>query len=91
MVTYFEQRLDSTLVFPLCPYGALRKFINFTDLEANGLKQRAAVTAKAWRSSYVLDTLVVPFSPFYFGVLLLKLSGRKKGALIIQGSLGNLD
>ena len=36
-----------------------------------------------------LDTPVVPFCPFYFGVSLLKLNSRKKGALIVNGLLGN--
>ena len=33
---------------------------------------------------------VVPFCPFYFGVSLFKLNGRKKGTLTINGLLGNL-
>ena len=38
-----------------------------------------------------LGTPVVPFCPFYFGVSFLKLNSRKKGTLIINGLLGNLD
>ena len=39
----------------------------------------------------ILDTPVVPLSPFYVGVSLLKLGIRKKGTLIRKLLLGNLD
>ena len=39
---------------------------------------------------FQLGTPVVPFSPFYLGVSLLKLNSRKKGTLIIMRLLGNL-
>ena len=37
-----------------------------------------------------LGTPVVPFSPFYFGVSLLRPNSREKGTLVIRGVLGNL-
>ena len=33
----------------------------------------------------------MPFFPFYSGVSLVKLISRKKGSLIIEGLLGNLE
>ena len=38
-----------------------------------------------------LGTPVVPFCPLYFGVSLLKLNSRKKGTLVIDGLLENLE
>ena len=37
-----------------------------------------------------LGSPVVPFSPFCYGVSLLKPNSSKKGTLIIKGLLGNL-
>ena len=37
-----------------------------------------------------LGSPVVPFGPFYLGFSLLKPNIRKKGTLMIKGSLGNL-
>ena len=39
---------------------------------------------------FQLGTPVVPFSPFYLGVSLLKLNSRKQGTLMIMRLLGNL-
>ena len=42
------------------------------------------------RCALFLGSSVVPFSPFCYGVSLLKPNSSKKGTLIIKGLLGNL-
>ena len=48
-----------------------------------------------WGPKYIPYTYMHPlgnsFFPFYIGVSILKLNGRKKGTLIIKGLLGDLD
>ena len=49
-----------------------------------------AFAAASSTGCHILGTPVVPLFPFYLGVSLGELNIRKKGTLIIQGSLGNL-
>ena len=65
-------------------------------LEPGGLRFGALRTKEAsetsWACSHThkLGSPVVPFSPFCYGVSLLKPNSSKKGTLIIKGLLGNL-
>ena len=55
----------------------------------NGSQMETAIVS-IFQYPHNLGTPVVPFCPFYLGVSLLKPNSRKKGTLIIKGSLGNL-
>ena len=64
--------------------------MRFGEERGEGQRQRALLLPSRRARVAYTGTSLVPFCPSYFGISLLKLNGRKKGTLIINGLPGNL-